>query len=436
VTVEPESPPVPRRRILAWCAFDFANSSYTTLITTVAFSVYFSYAVVGANHPHADLLWSGAGILVNVVLIATSPVFGALADFSGRKKRWLLATVVQTVVATALLALVGPGDVVLAVVLYVVATIGFEGGYVFYNAFLPEVSTPKTIGRVSGLAWGMGFLGGLAALVVCIPFLAKPLADAAGRLDPAAVAGYRTSFLIVAAFFALFSVPTFLFLPERAPAAPLGRVSEYVAVGFQRVGDTLRHLKSYPETAKFVLAYLCFFGGINTVIRFSSIYASKTFGIEGVALLALFVFTNIVAIPGTLVAGRLADRIGGRRTLVLTLLLWGAVAIAGAFARTQVTFWIMAAGAAIGMGSAQAVGRSFMARISPSSRESEFFGFYTLAGPMGSIVAFLTFGLVSSGSGNQRLAVLWTLPFFVAGMLLTLWIEEDKAIRDAEGVRS
>jgi UMF1 family MFS transporter len=371
-----------------------------------------------------------------VVVILTSPVLGALADFSGRKKRWLLVTVVQTVVATALLAFVGPGQIGLAIVLYVVATVGFEGGYVFYNAFLPEVSTPETIGRVSGLAWGVGFLGGLLSLLVCAPFLARPLVDAAGAVDPAASSGYRVSFVIVAAFFAVFSIPTFLYLRDSATQRRAPGLAVYVRSGFARVGDTLRHLPRYPETAKFVLAYLCFFGGINTVIRFSAIYASKTFGIEGKAQIALFVFTNLVAVPGTLLAGRLSDRIGHRRTLVMTLVLWVAVAIVGAFARSQATFWIMAAGAAIGMGSSQAVGRSFMARISPRSRESEFFGFYTLAGQVGSILAFLSFGLISSVSGDQRLAVLWTLPFFVVGMALCLSIREERAERQAQEAAS
>ncbi len=429
---EEERRPVPRKQVIGWCAFDFANSSYTTLITTVAFSVYFREAVVGTGNASGDLLWSAAGIAVNLVLIAISPVLGAMADYSGRKKRLLLATVVQTVVATALLSLAGPGRVGLALGLYVVASVGFEAGYIFYNAFLPEISTPETSGKISGLAWGVGFLGGLVSLVACARFIGRPLTLAGGELDPSAAAGYRLSFLIVAGFFALFSIPTFLFLRESAPLGRIRRPSEYVAIGFRRVGDTLRHLGRHRETAKYVLAYVCFFGGINTVIRFSAIYASGTFGIRGSELVLLFVFTNIVAVPGTLAAGWLADRFGQKRALAATLLLWVAVVVDGAFARGRVMFWLMATGAAIGMGSTQAIGRSFMAMLSPPDRESEFFGFYVLAGQLGSILAFLVFGLVSSGSGNQRLAVLWTMPFFAAGLLLTLWIREPKRGAGAE----
>lgn len=409
---------------MGWCAFDFANSSYTTLITTVAFSVYFREAVVGAHEPKGDLLWGLAGIAVNVVLIATSPVLGAMADHSGRKKRLLLATVVQTVVATALLGFIAPGQVGLALALYVVASVGFEGGYVFYNAFLPEISTPENIGRISGMAWGVGFIGGLVSLLACAPFIGRPLTDPAGAVDPASATGYRISFLVVAAFFALFSIPTFAVLKETPPPGRATRAGEFVLIGFRRVGETLRHLGRHRETAKFVLAYVFFFGGINTVIRFSAIYASRTFDIRGRELVWLFVFTNLVALPGTLAAGWLADRIGQRRALTVTLVLWVAVVVTGALATQRAMFWLMASGAAIGMGSTQAVGRSFMAELSPGDRESEFFGFYVLAGQVGSILAFLTFGLVSSGSGDQRLAVLWTLPFFVAGLLLTLWVRD------------
>ncbi len=370
---------------------------------------------------------------MNVILIATSPILGALADHSGRKKRFLILTVVQCVIATALLFFVEPGNVLPAFVLYVVASVGFEGGYVFYNAFLPEVSTPRTIGRISGLAWGTGFLGGLAAIVACAPLIGKPLVDRTGMLDPVSVTGYQASFVVVALFFALFSLPTLFVLRDTPSRSRPARWTDYLTIGFRRVGHTLAHLRQYRQAAKFVLAYVCFFGGIATVIRFSAIYAARTFGIQGSELVQLFIFTNVIAVPGTILAGFVADRIGQKRTLCLTLLLWIAVALTGATAQTRGMFWLMAAGAAIGMGSTQAVGRSFMAQLTPPDRESEFFGFYVLAGQVGSILAFLTFGVISSASGDQRLAVLWTFPFFAVGLALTAWIDEERARRDAAG---
>jgi UMF1 family MFS transporter len=196
-----EPAPPSRLAVSSWCLFDFANSSYTTLIMTVVYSVYFRDAVVSATDNRGDRLWGLANFLAMAVVALTSPILGAFSDYSGRRKFFLIATTLQTVVATALLVFVGPGDVVSGIVLYVVATIGFEGGYVFYNSFLPDVSTPKTIGRVSGWAWAIGYAGGLLSLALCAPLIKRSLKDAQGALDAIAVSNRRFSFLVVAAFF-------------------------------------------------------------------------------------------------------------------------------------------------------------------------------------------------------------------------------------------
>ena len=398
--------------------YDFANSSYTTIVNTAVFPIFFSHVVMANDRAHADWWWSVAGILVNLVLIVTSPILGALADFSGRKKAWLLATTVQTVVATAALGFVGPGRLGWALLLYVIASVGFEGGYVFYNAFLPEVSTPQTADRVSALAWGWGFVGGLVSLVACLPFLAPKLEDAAGALLPDGIASRQHAFLAVAAFFAVFSIPTFVFLRETPAQGRLRSVTDYATVGFRRVGQTIAHLRNYRDAALFVMAYVCYFAGINTVIKFAGIYASTTFHFEGLQLGLLFIVTNAVAVPGTILAGRLASRLGTKRALLLTILLWVVVVAMGSVATSKLVFWIMACGVAIGMGSTQSISRSLMSKLAPASRESEFFGFYVLAGQVGAAVSLLVFGLVSTLSGNQRLAFAWTVPFFVLGLVL------------------
>jgi UMF1 family MFS transporter len=410
--------------------FDFANSSFTTLISTVAYSAYFRQAVVGDNGNRGDFLWSVATVTAHAILILTSSIMGAAADYSGRKKAFLFLTTAQTVVATALLFLVRPGDVVLGIALYVVAAVGFEGGYIFYNAFLPEVSTPQTIGRISGWSWGTGFIGGLVALVAVGPLLREPLSDpSTGLLNDGSVLDYRLSFVFVALFFALFSVPTFLFLRERGSRQGLGSWHGYARVGFARVADTLRHLREYRETGKFMLATLFFYGGIEAVIKFSAIYAIVTFGISGRELTLLFVVTNLVAVPGTLAAGYAADWLGGKRALGLTLMLWIGVVIFGGLATGKPAFWLMACGAAIGMGSTQAIARTFVAQISPPDRESEFFGFYVLASKVGSIIALLVFGITSSSTGSQRTAVLWLVPLFVIGLLLLWSVDERVALQ-------
>ncbi len=420
------------RQVWAWCLFDFANSSYTTLIVTVAFAIYFREAVVDAADNRGDRLWGIANFLAMLLVAAVSPFVGALADYAGRRKALLVGSTLLTVCATASLVLVGPGDVALGMALFVLGTVGFEAGYVFYNSFLPDVSTPATIGRISGWGWAVGYLGGLLSLLACLPLLAEPLRDAAGALVPSALAARRVSFLVVAAFYLFFALPAFLWLREAPAQGRLAAPGEALAVGFRRVRRTLSRLERHREAAKFVLASLFFTDGISTVISFSAIYATVTFGFSSAEVVALFVVLNVVAFPGALASGYLADRIGPRRTLLLTLLLWVAVVLAGALAAGRGTFWAMACGAAIGMGATQAVSRSFMAQISPRDREAEFFGFFVLAGKFAAMFGPLVFGLVSAGTGSQRAAVLSLLPFFLAGLGLVASIDEAAAIRDAE----
>ena len=420
-----------RGPVVSWCLFDFANSAYTTLIVTVAYSVYFRDAVVGGTGNRGDRLWGTASFIAMAIVALASPVMGAIADFSGRKKFFLVATTLQTVVATALLWTVRPGDVVSGMLLYVIATVGFEAGYVFYNAFLPDISTPQTIGRVSGWGWAIGYVGGLVSLALCYPLIMRPLRDASGAIDPVAVAHTRWSFVLVAAFFLIFALPAFVWLRESAPLGRLAGTLDYAKVGFRRVAETLTHLRRYREAGLFILASLFFTDGITTVINFSAIYATTTFGFGRGELVILFLILNVVAFPGSFVAGILADKFGPKRTLVASLVLWVVTILVGGFAQTRGAFYTMAALAAIGMGSTQAVGRSVMAQITPPSRESEFFGFYVLSGKFASMFGPLVFGLVSEATGSQRIAVLSLLPFFLVGLALMAAVNERRALAQA-----
>lgn len=425
-----------RPATVSWCLFDFANSSYTTLIITVAYAVYFRDVVVNATDNRGDQLWGISNFLAMLAVALASPVVGALADWSGWKKRFLILSTLLAVAATALLYFVGPGDIALGMWLFVLGTIGFEIGYVFYNAFLPDVSTPRTIGRVSGWGWAVGYAGGLLCLLACRPWIAQPLRDPAGAISAAGVAAYQTSFFIVAGFYTVFALPAFFWLRESEPQGRIRGWTACVSAGFRRVGETLSHLRRYREAAKYILASLFFTDGITTVVSFAAIYATTTIGFSNDEMVFLFLVMNVVAFPGALVAGYVADFLGARRTIILTLFLWIGVVLLGAAAATKTVFWIMAFLAALGMGSTQAVGRSFMAQISPPARESEFFGFYVLSGKFASMFGPLLFGSISRLTGSQRAAVLSLLPFFLLGLILMYSINErrarEAALADAE----
>ena len=421
------TPGARKRAVGAWCLYDFASSSYTTLIITVAFAVYFREAIVNAPDNTGDQYWGLANFFAMLIVALVSPVIGAIADESGSKKLFLILTTLQTVAATALLAWVSPGQIVWAMALYVVATVGFESGYVFYNSFLFELSTPATIGRISGWAWGVGFIGGLTALLLCAPLISSELKDPAGMLVDSAVRDRKASFLVVAAFFLVFALPAFVWLQGGARRASDRPWSGHVITGFRRVGRTLGHLRQHREVAKYILASLFFNDGITTVSIFAANFATVTFGLSSRELTLLFIVLNVVAIPGAVLAGYLADAIGAKRTLILTLVGWMGVVLIGYLAASRPAFWVMACAAAIGMGSTQAVARSFMAEISPAEREAEFFGFYVLSGKFAAIFGPLIFGLISAWTGSQRLAVLSLLPLFVAGLVLMASVDPQRA---------
>lgn len=418
-----------RRALIGFCLYDFANSAYTTLIITLVFSVYFREAVVHAGDNSGDFLWGLANFMAMVLVAATSPILGAVADYSGRRKRLLVLFTLQAVLAAALLFTVAPGHIAWGMFLYIVGTVGFEAGYVFYNAFLSDLAAPEAAGRVSGWAWAAGYAGGLASLALCYPLIDSELHDGLGRLSAAAIHERQLSFLLVAAFYLVFALPAFLWLRESRPQGTPLSLKGYTLVGLRRVAATLGQLRRHRETAKFIAASFFFTDGISTVITFSAIYATSTFGFTSAEMRNLFLVLNLVALPAALAAGYAADILGPKRTLSFTLVLWIGVVLTAFLAQSKAAFWIMASGAAVGMGSTQAVGRSFMSQLSPKARSAEFFGFYVLSGKLGSMFGPLLFGVVSSASGSQRLAVLSLLPLFVAGLVLLLRVDEQRGLQ-------
>ena len=232
-------------------------------------------------------------------------------------------------------------------------------------------------------------------------------------------------------FFLVFAIPAFVWLRESKPLGRLSGLADYAMVGFRRTAETLRHLGRYRDTGRFVLASLFFTDGITTVISFSAIYATTTFHFTSADMVILFLVLNVVAFPGALIAGHLADRFGPKRTLIGSLWLWVVTILVGFVAQDRATFYGMACLAALGMGSTQSVGRSFMAQISPPSRESEFFGFYVLSGKFASMFGPLVFGFVSEATGSQRVAVLSLLPFFLLGLALMFTVDERRALAEA-----
>lgn len=403
------------REVVGWCLYDFANSSYTTLIITVAYAVYFKKVV----RPQQDgEFWWGVGLSTSMVLVAlAAPVLGAIADGAGAKKRFLLCFSLVCIVGTAALWFVGPGDLALGLVLLVISNIGFEGGLVFYNAMLTDLVEPAGYGRVSGWGWATGYLGGMACLGVCYGFIADARDSGAEALS--------ATFPTTALFFLLAALPTFLWVRERSRGALPGvHGLGYVGEGFRRLSVTWREVRRYRQVLRLLLADFVYNDGIHTVIFFASIFAAETMRMDPAQIFIFMIVINLVAAPGAFLFGYVFERLGGVATIRITLWMWAGVALWAFLVHGIVEFYLLGALAGIAMGGALSCSRSLAAAFMPPDRSGEFFGLFAVCNKFAAIFGPLVWGGIVYLTGNQRLAVLAVGVFFVAGWLLLERVEE------------
>lgn len=419
---QPTGLPVRKREIFGWAMFDFANSSYTTIIVTVAFSIYFTKLVAPGDR--ADFLW-GLGITIsNVFVVLFAPVVGAIADDSGRKKLFLAATWLLCVAGTAGLWFVLPGMVALALSFFIVSNVAFSMGENLAGAFLPEISTPRNIGRISGFGWGLGYFGGLGCLL-----LVKPLLD--GGFNVENIDNLRLTWVVTALFFLFAGLPTFLFLRERAPRRPDRSIPQYARIGFKRLATTAKSLSYFRELARFLVIFFIFSCGLMTVIAFAAIFAERNLGFTTPELILLFMLLQISSAAGAVFFGFVQDKLGAKLTIQFTLVLWIGISVATYLCESKGLFWGIGLCAGLGIGSLQSASRGLVGLFSPVSKSGEFFGFWGLAGKGAYALGPAIFGVVSSVSGSQRLAILVNVVFFIAGLIGMQFINEKRGHRAA-----
>lgn len=408
---------VQKKTLFSWLLFDFANTSFSVMMVTFAFPLYFKN-VICEGEPRGDALW-GASLGISMLIVAViSPVLGAAADFSGRRKRFLFVFTLFSVVATALLGLTGPGMVVIAVVLFVVANAGFEGGLVFYDAYLPEIASERSIGRVSGYGFAMGYLGALAILLLLFPLLKEGIVIENMQ-------NVTLSFFLVALFFAVFAAPLFFVLRDEKKTAVN---MHFVGRSIREVKYTILHIMNYPDLARFLLAFFFYNDAILTIIGFSSIYAQNTLGFTSGELIIFFMVVQTTAIFGSVIFGVITDKIGPKRTIVLTLIIWCVVIMMAIATTDKLFFYYTGLLAGMSMGSSKAASRSMMARLTPPKHVTEFFGFYDgTFGKASAIAGPVIFGVISSLAGDQRIALASLLLFFVIGLFLILGVRSRAA---------
>ena len=407
-------PGVRRREVFGWALYDFANSGYTTVVLTAVFSAYFVSAVAGAAS-WATLLWTLAIGLSNAIVMLLMPALGAWADQRAAKKRLLMLVTLLCVLSTAALALAQPGMVLLAVLLIVISNMFYSMGESLTAAFLPELAQPEAMGRVSGLGWGFGYAGGMLTLAVCLAFVLW--AQAQGMPAGEYVAA---TMLITAALYGLPALGTFALLREHAQPRPqAARTGIAQAVGQLR--DTWAQTRQLPDLRLLLGSTVCYQAGVAVAITLAAIYAEQVIGFESQETMIMVLALNLAAALGALLFGQLQDRIGHRLALGLTLLGWIAVCLLAASATGKPQFWVAATVAGLCMGSSQSAGRAMVGLFAPPRQLAEYFGLWTTATRLASILGPISYGLITwVASGNQRVAILACSLFFVAGLAF-LW---------------
>jgi UMF1 family MFS transporter len=407
------SHPATRGQVFSWALFDFANTAFYVLILTVGYPLYFKEIVADGSR-QGDLLWGSSFSISMVVVALLSPILGAVADYGAGKKRFLGIFTSLCILATALLFFVHHGMILVGMVLLIFANIGFEAGLVFYDAFLPEISTERSYGRVSGYGYALGYAGSLFTLAIAYPLYANGFGEAN-------LFNVRFSFLIAAGCFLIFSLPLFFLLPDKQRTTSLKFNS--IKIGFMRLQSTYRQFPKYRNIARFLLAYFIYIDGVNTIIIFSSIFARETLKMDIGEIIIFFAMIQTSAIAGSLLFGILADHMGHKRTLSMTLLIWLCIIILAYFVQEKWLFYIVGGLAGIALGSSQSTSRSLMSDITPQEKKTEFFGFYSFFGKASAIIGPFVFGMISV-SFSQRFAILSVGFFLLTGLLLLQRVEE------------
>ncbi len=391
-----------RRQLISWCLYDFANSSYSAVIAAVLFPFYYATVIVGNEQGLGDLWWGRAVAFSMAFVAITSPFLGGIADYSGRRKMMLGCYTVLCISAVASFTHLKPGMIHAGFFLAVAANIGMEGGIVFYNSYLPDITTSEYHGRLSAWGFAVGYLGSIVSLLASLALVREMR--------------YDTVWLMVAIFFLTFSLPAFLWLPRDRPA----RTSP-LAAARQGAGYFLRTFRSMmrmPELRRFLLAYLVYEDGVNTIIVFSGLFAASTLGFSPVELVKLYLLVQVTALIGAMIMAKPIDYYGPKKVVLLSLILWIASSATAYFIVTKTQFWVLATAAGLGLGTVQAASRAFFTQFVPPDHESEYFGVYAMVGKSSAVIGPFLFGFISSATRSQRPAILSVATLFLIGFLL------------------
>ena len=420
-----------RQIVNAWCMYDWANSAFATTIMAVVLPTFFS-SVAGSTLPSkvvATSYWGYATSISMVLVGLTAPILGALADHSGKKKLLLSRFAALGIVATALLVFVSTGDWLLAAILYILGHVGFSGSLIFCDSLLPHVAKPDEVDQVSTKGYALGYAGGGILLAVNLLWIMKPGWFGISSTEMAS----RLSFLSVAIWWAVFSIPLFKRVPEPPAVLEKGESQNLLRGAFQRLGHTFREIRKYKELLKFLVGFWLYNDGIGTIITMAAIYGAEL-EIGQTHLIGTILLVQFVGVPFAYLFGALAKKLGAKRSILIALGVYVFVSVFGFFVTKALHFWILGFVVGTVQGGSQALSRSLYSSMTPKAKTAEFFGFYDVSSKFAGIIGPTLFALVGQAAGSSRYAILALVPLFVIGgiLLLSVKVQDGVAVARAE----
>lgn len=420
-----------RRERWAWYMYDFGNSAYAAVVLLAVYSAYFEGVV--AEGRNGSLLWGISVGIAMLVVAVTSPILGAIADYSGSKKKFLLFYTIMSVLFTAALFFATRGQIVIGMVFFILAEIGYRSAQVFYNSLLPEIASDEELGRVSGNGWAIGTAGGVLCLLLILPLIVIIEGDFIVRL----------SLVITAVFFAASAIPIFRWLPEKAKSKPIPADENYFTIAIKQLRNTLGTARNFKEFLKFMAAFLIYNDGIIMALDFAAIIGAVLFGLEQQGLIIFVIIVQISNVFGAYVFGWAVEKYSGKQALVTSLLFMLAAIFWLYFNQTQTGFFMIGILAGFAIAGTQSVSRTMVGFFAPPGQSAEFYGFFAVAGRTSSFIGPTIYGVVATVAANwyqnrgetavlaeqlgQRTAVLSIAVFIIIGMVLLLTVNEKKA---------
>lgn len=415
-----------KKNIWSWAFYDFANSTFSTLVLSFIYSTYFTKAIA-EDEITGTVLWSRSVSFSMILIAILSPILGALADRRGIKKKLLAITTGICVIATGLLYFPTKGQVFEALTLFIIANVAFEVGCIFYNAYLPQISTKKNIGSISGYGWSFGYVGALLCMAVAMIGFVNPEVPWFG-LDKESGENIRATNLLVAGWFALFSLPLFLFVKDQDKKNNTTKQSFYtlMKISWRQIVSTCKEIKDHKNIAIFLFARLIYNDGLVTIFSFGAIYAAGTFNFSFEEIMIFGVVLNVAAGIGAFIMGFFDDKLGGKKTIQVSLLFLIIASVIAVLAQTKESYWV--AGILVGLASGpnQSASRSFIGRMVPAHKVNEFFGFFSFSGKLTAFLGPLALSAATDYYDSQRHGVATVILFFVIGLIILNFVKEER----------